>query len=90
MAYDADRLVERRAPHFRAALSATGHSHVTTAGSLGGGAFARFPANGHCAWPPRMVQSALERNALPDHLLSLGHANIQTCDRVMEKLGSAV
>jgi hypothetical protein len=60
---------------------------VTTAGSLGGSALAWIPANGHCAGPPRMVQSALERYALPDRLLPQGHANIQTCDRAVEKLG---
>jgi len=86
MAYHADRLMERRAPHFRAARSAAGHAHMTTPGRLGGRAFARIPAHGYRAWPPWVVQPTLERYARPDRLLSLRHANIQTCDRGSEKL----
>src|SRR5215472_18033504 len=83
----ADRLMERRAPHFRAAGSAAAHPQVTTAGCLCGCAFAWIPADRHRAGTPRMMQSALQRYARPDRLLSLGHVNIQTCDRFTEKLG---
>src|SRR5271165_2542988 len=83
----ADGLVERRAPHFRAARGAAGYPHVAAASSLCSGALARVPGNGHCARPPRMMQAALERDARPyRRLLSLGHVYIQTCERLVEKI----
>src|SRR5580700_69904 len=81
MADHADGLMQRRAPHLRAARSAAADADMTAARSLRGSALAWVPADSHGAWPPGMVQAALHRYARPDWWLPLGHALIQTCDR---------